>query len=172
MSKEDKVHEFLRNELGQSVNELGLFMQNLIVRAFSAGWDARNEQVANPTSIVVEYCNKTTGEKFHRKADGLFYPEPSLVLSELIDPQGWDHKHFIESEFNVTKAINASGVTIAINKSIMYEDDRMLVHSLLEKPGGTVLACLGFTDELGPMDGPLNRCIKIININDANAIED
>lgn len=142
-STNNKLNQFLASAIAENVDELGSFLQRLMVDSYLRGYnDAIDElQTTNNTTTILEYTSKVTGLAFMKGQDGKYH------LQESGDLAGLD-RHYLASkpeEYFISMVVSSNKVVRSIDDLCIYKDGKYTIHSLKEQPDGPILVGIGPT---------------------------
>lgn len=140
-STNNKLNQFLASAIAENVDELGSFLQKLMVDSYLRGYnDAVDElQPSDNTPYILEYQSKITGLGHMKGKDGKYY------LQESGDFAGIDRHYFTSrpEEYTISMVVGADKVVREINNHCIYKDNKYTIHSFKEQPDGSILVGIG-----------------------------
>lgn len=139
----NKLNEFLASAIAENVDELGSFLQKLMVDSYLRGYNdaiAETETTDN-TPTILEYTSKVTGLNFLKGRDGKYH------LPESGDYAGLD-RHYLASkpeEYNITMVVDANKRVREVDNNCTVDGMDYIIHSFKEQPDGSILVAVGPT---------------------------
>ena len=140
---DQSLQEYLINNVGESISDLGNFIQFTIKKAYLAGYSDALDGLKPKKAHIVEYKHKVTASTYRRGVNGTYHTIQEMDGNDL-PFVGWDKSHFSENEFVITEVCNDKGMLItADHVEYKINGEWLQVYSFLEKADGVILASAG-----------------------------
>lgn len=161
MSISNKATRYITKTIPQTLSAFGSRLQQAVYDAYMAGYeDALNSDNKISNAVMAYRSTLDDSNEYRRGKDNLFYPtSANTTLSDI----GMNESNFTIPEYKPCEASNSRGDVFRVDSTAVYNDNYVVVYSLLPKPDGSILASVG-----APLHEYLsgNTGMKIVNINE------
>jgi hypothetical protein len=164
-STNNKLNQFLASAIAENVDELGNFLQKLMVDSYLRGYnDAIDEHMpSDNVAYVLEYTCKVTGLCFMKGKDGKYH------LQESGDLAGLD-RHYLASkpeEYFISMVVDANKIVREVDKQCMVDGMKYTIHSFKEQPDGSIIVGIGPTagEYMSPDNDKRFKVVKLDEIS-------
>lgn len=164
---ENKINLFIAQTIAKNVDQLGAFIQNIMVDAYLQGYNDAlegSESIQAPTTpFVATYLHKLSGIEYTRGNDNLFYQPESGDLPGL-------DRSFLSShpqEYAVNGVICKDLSYYEVGGYCRYQDETYAIQSFSEQPDGTLLVAIGptITEHMDPSNAKQFKVVKVDEIS-------
>lgn len=161
-SQNQKLNQYLGQAIAKHVDQLGSFIQEIIVESYIQGYNDRaQDNVDNtPKPYVLAFKSKVSPIEYMRGNDGVYYPGESGDLA------GIDKAFFLPSEWDISMVVGKDNVVRELGSVCTHDDTEYTIHSFSELVNGEILVSIGpsmteYLTETG-------KRMKVVNINQIN----
>ena len=158
---------YLGGSIGDHVNQIGSFLQQIISNAYLSGFVDGMESVTGGGNhtiapMVTKYQHTVIEDDvYERGDDGFFY---KLNDTSDLPKHKRAETNFIIPEYKPTSAINSRTESFDIGTTVRYDDDNYTLHNFLVQPDDTILVSIGPSIQ-EHLSGDSKR-MKVVDIND------
>lgn len=141
MSINKKATTYLTKTLPQAISSIGAQIQQAVYDSYMAGYeDALNSNIHVVNAVTCYASTLDDSNEYRRGKDNLFYStEANTTLSDI----GMSESNFTIPEYKPCEAVNSKGDVFRVNAPAVHGHTQVVVHSLLPKPDGSILASVG-----------------------------
>lgn len=159
-SANQKLNQHLAQTIAKHVDQLGSFIQDIIVESYIQGYNDRAKDDADniPKPYVLGYESKVAAIELIRGKDGLYHPCESGDLA------GMSKEYLFPSEWDISMCVDSNNIVRELRQVCKYQNEEYTIHSFSEKPDGTILVGIGpsMTEYLTES----GKRMKVVNIDE------